>query len=269
MTLRDQSCFKDLADELKRFTKGRRIIEIVNTGNWGDGLIHAGQREFLTDIGITPIRISVNKLNSKSRAKRFFLSHVVASRAIITGNGAFREFYERPKQLAEAAKNFSKVLVMPSSFPFAPDFDPAHTILWRRDKGESVDAVPDAKFCHDMAFYLNPKPRVATKEIGHLFRVDVEKDDFPLPADNIDISNEGTHNSDHEAFLDRVGTFHVIHTNRLHVGIGAALLGREVHLYGKQTRKVRSIYDTSLKPFYKNVHFHEDPPGEDVLGTIE
>lgn len=267
MTLRNEDCFADLARDLKDFARGRRIVEIVNTGNWGDSLIHAGQREFLDDIGMSPIRIPVNRLNKKSSLSRFLLSRFVADKAIITGNGAFREFYDRPAQLIETAAIFSNVLLMPSSYPFVPGFDPARTRYWRRDRLESVDAMPDANFCHDMAFYLDPKPRVATKDTAFFFRVDVEKDDFELPAQNVDLSNEGTHATDHNKFLDRIGEYNTIHTNRLHVGIGGALLGREVHLYGSRTRKVRSIFETSLKPFYSNVFFHSGAPDPNVLGT--
>lgn len=266
MTLRNEACFADLEKDLKDFSRGRRIVEIVNTGNWGDGLIHAGQREFLDNIGLSPIRIPVNKLNKKSSLSRFFLSRVVAKNAIITGNGAFREFYDRPAQLIEAATNFSNVLVMPSSYPFVPAFDQERTRYWRRDQVESVDAMPEASFCHDMAFYLDPSPRVAKRDTAYFFRIDVEKDDFELPAQNVDLSSEGTHATDHNRFLDRIGEYNVIHTNRLHVGIGGALLGREVHLYGSLTRKVQSIFKTSLKPFYKNVYFHSGAPDPNVLG---
>lgn len=265
MTLRDRPCFKMLGEELREFCRGRKIVEIVNTGNWGDSLIHAGQREFLKDYGIAPIRITASRLNKRGRAFRFILSRLIASRAIITGSGSLWEFYERPKEFAIAASNFSKVLIMPSSYPSVPAFDPFRTIFWRRDERESADVMPGAQFCHDLAFYLNPKPRQATIPVGFLFRNDIESSDFPLPAGNLDLSNEGTHKSDHEVFLDRIGAYEVIHTNRLHVGIGAALLGREVHLYGSRTKKIRSIFETSLLPNYKNVYFHYDPPAFDKL----
>lgn len=266
MTLRDEACYEELAESLREFTSRNRIVEVVNTGNWGDSLIHAGQAAFLKDIGITPFaRISIMDWKSKAPWKphvwkRVVLSKTLARHVIFTGCGAFREFYNRPKQLASAAQSFSRAFIMPSSIPFVPDFDPERTVFWRRDKVESLEAMPQAQFCHDMAFYLQPKPRKAVKKVAAMFRVDVEKASFELPQNNVDLSNEGNHDTDHEGFLDRIGEFEVIHTNRLHVGIAGALLGREVHLYESRTRKLESIFETSLKPFYKNVFCHSTPP---------
>lgn len=260
MTLRDQPCYSELADELKSFARGRRLVEIVNTGNWGDALIHAGQAQFLQDIGIEPWRFSIFTLKKMNRYKLMLLSKVLCPRAIVTGNGAFQPFYERPRELIDVTRSFSRVLIMPSSFPIVPNFDPNRTIFWRRDEVDSQANLPDAPFCHDMAFYLNPRPRKPIKRIGVFFREDIEQGAYNVPEGNIDLSGQGTHETDHEHFLDRIGECEVIFTDRLHVGIGAALLGREVHLFGSRTNKIRSIFETSLKPFYQNVFFQTDPP---------
>jgi hypothetical protein len=260
MTLRSEPCFRELGEAVRSFAEGRRIVEIVNTGNWGDALIHAGQAQFFRDNGIEPWRFSIFHLRGMPRPKLFVLSKILARRAVVTGNGAFREFYSRPKDISEVARNFSRVFIMPSSFPLMPNFDLSKTELWRRDCSESLSLVPQAKFCHDMAFYLNPSPRHPTKETGLFFRTDVEQDDFEIPQGNCDLSAKGTHSSDYQAFLNRVGEYEVIYTNRLHVGIAGALLNREVHLFGSRTNKVRSIFDSSLKPFYSNIHYHAEPP---------
>jgi exopolysaccharide biosynthesis predicted pyruvyltransferase EpsI len=260
MTLKDQPCYSQLADELKSFARGRKLIEIVNTGNWGDSLIHAGQAQFLKDIGIEPWRFSILKLKRMHRHKLMLLSKVLCPRAIVSGNGAFQPFYERPKQVVDVASFFSRVLIMPSSFPIVPDLSPDRTVFWRRDQVDSLASLPDSPFCHDMAFYLSPRPRKPIKQIGIFFREDIEKGDYSIPVGNIDLSNQGTHETDHERFLDRIGEYEVIFTDRLHVGIGAALLGRQVHLFGSRTNKIRSIFETSLKPFYQNVFFHMDQP---------
>jgi exopolysaccharide biosynthesis predicted pyruvyltransferase EpsI len=268
MSLRHQPCFDALAEDLRRFADGEPVVEIVNSGNWGDALIHAGQAEFLSDAGIVVEQVPIARLR-KNTLKHRLLAKLQGPRgkAILTGSGAYREFYDRPDEFGIAASRFSEVLVMPSSYPFRPPLDPARTRFWRRDNVESLEAMPDARFCHDMAFYLQPAPRVATRGIGILFRTDVEKLDIDLPVTNIDLSNEGTHLSDPEKFLDRVGDYEVIHTNRLHVGIGGALLGREVHLYASRTRKLESIFKSSLEPFYENVHCHVAPAEIERLFT--
>ncbi|WP_424965108.1 polysaccharide pyruvyl transferase family protein [Dinoroseobacter sp. S375] len=259
MSLRHQPCFQELADDLRRFAGDDMVTEIVNSGNWGDALIHAGQAAFLADVGISVDPVPIGQLR-KNKFHHRFMAKLRGPRhkAIVTGSGAFRDFYNRPDEIAIAASRFANVFVMPSSFPFRPKLDPERTIFWRRDALESLDGLPEARFCHDMAFYLQPKPRKATKRDGILFRTDIERVDVELPASNVDLSNEGTHRSDIEPFLDRIGDFEVIHTNRLHVGIGGALLGREVHLYASRTRKLESIFKSSLEPFYDNVHYHSD-----------
>ncbi|MEL7300907.1 MAG: polysaccharide pyruvyl transferase family protein [Pseudomonadota bacterium] len=271
MSLRDEACFKDLAGALHAHAGERPIVEIVNSGNWGDALIHAGQREFLRDLGITvhavPIRHFRRANTLKRRVTNFIRRNLGARRAIITGNGAFRPFYKRAEEMALAAQSFSRVLVMPSSLSLVPDFDLARTELWRRDHGESVTGAANAPFCHDMAFYLRPRARRATKKEAFLFRADFEKGDFELPEGSVDLSAQGTHLSDPEEFLDIIGDYEVIHTNRLHVGIGGALLGREVHLYPSRTGKLRSIFEASLQPFYENVHYHDDEADVARLGA--
>ncbi|WP_424969585.1 polysaccharide pyruvyl transferase family protein [Dinoroseobacter sp. S76] len=259
MSLRQQPCFQDLADDLSRFVGGDTVVEIVNSGNWGDALIHAGQAAFLADLGISVEQVPIGQLR-KNTFRHRLMAKLRGSRpkAIVTGSGAFREFYNRPDEIAVAASRFENVFVMPSSYPFRPKLDPERTIFWRRDELESLDGLPEARFCHDMAFYLDPKPRAATKGAGLMFRTDIERLEIDLPASNVDLSNEGTHRTEIETFLDRIGEFEVIHTNRLHVGIGAALLGREVHLYASRTRKLESIFKSSLEPFYDNVHYHSD-----------
>jgi len=259
MSLRDQSCYQDLADDLRRFAQGDTVTEIVNSGNWGDALIHAGQAAFLSDVGVRVDQVPISQLRKNKAHHRLFAKlRGPRGKALITGSGAFRDFYNRPDEFVVAASRFSEVFVMPSSFPFRPGFDPNCTTLWRRDELESLDGAPEARFCHDMAFYLQPAPRDAHLPVGVFFRTDVESPKVALPKSNVDISNEGTHRSDPEAFFDRIGAYEVIHTNRLHVGIGGALLGREVHLYASRTRKLESIFSCSLKPFYDKVFYHPD-----------
>lgn len=260
MTLRNEPCFRELAESVRTFAAGRRIVEIVNTGNWGDALIHAGQAQFLNDIGVEPWRFSIFRLRKMRRHKFYVLSKILSRRAIITGNGAFQPFYERPKELVSVAQSFSRVLIMPSSFLIVPEFSPERTEFWRRDEKVSQANLPTASFCHDMAFYLNPRPRIPTSDNGIFFREDIEKGEYSAPEGNIDLSAQGIHATDYESLLDRIGQYNSIYTDRLHIGIGGALLGREVHLFASRTNKIKSIFETSLKPFYDNVFFHTEPP---------
>ena len=48
-------------------------------------------------------------------------------------------------------------------------------------------------------------------------------------------------------FLSLLAPAAVIHTDRLHVGIAAALLGKEVYLYDNCYKKISAVYEFSLK----------------------
>ncbi|WP_299648656.1 polysaccharide pyruvyl transferase family protein [uncultured Tateyamaria sp.] len=262
MSLRNEQCFQELADGLKELAQGKPMVEILNSGNWGDALILAGQERFFADVGIEVERIRVQKLSKTKRSKELFRRYIKKRRAIFTGSGALRKHYKRPEQFQDAARQFEHVLVMPSSYEFAIDHDPKHMTFWRRDNLESVASMPDARFCHDLAFYLQPAAREVTQEFGFFFREDVERASFDVPEGNVDISAEQTHAFDIEPFFDRVGACKIVHTNRLHVGIAATLLGREVHLYPSVNTKLESIYQASMRPFFDNVVYHDAPSTE-------
>lgn len=270
LTLRDQPCFDALAADIRSFAEGRPLVTILNTGNWGDALVHYGLKHFLSDAGIAAKYLYMSRVKKIRRIWiwRQILTNFGRREALVMGAGAFRDHYPRQEEIAAAARDFSRVVVLPSSFGIVPAFDLSRTTLWRRDSGESAQTVPEARFCHDMAFYLKPQPRNPIRKVGLLFRTDVERAEFDLPPGNIDISNEGTHRSDPERFLDRVGEYEIIATNRLHVGIAGALLGREVHLFGGSNDKVRSIFECSLKPFFENVHFHSTAPDSDFFQRL-
>lgn len=89
------------------------------------------------------------------------------------------------------------------------------------------------------------------------FRKDVEGRDFKKPAGNIDLSyvySYGTHSReavytsayDFLRFIDRYTT---VNTDRLHVCIGAALLGKYVNFYANDYYKCEEIYEYSLRRF--------------------
>jgi exopolysaccharide biosynthesis predicted pyruvyltransferase EpsI len=262
VTLRDERCYKELAEQVREIAQGRAIVEIVNSGNWGDALIHAGQRAFFDQHGIRVKRIFPPRLGSKREILHQIISVFRSKNAIICGGGGIQKIYNRPQQFSIAARNYNHVIIMPSSYPFLPDFDQNRTQFWRRDHLESEAVVPNSLFCHDMAFFLAPSPRFATKELGILFRTDLEKPDAQLSSENIDISNMGTHTSDPEGFFDAVGEYEIIHTDRLHVAVAGALLGREVHIYASKTPKQEAVFHASMAPFYEKVYFHADLPAE-------
>jgi exopolysaccharide biosynthesis predicted pyruvyltransferase EpsI len=117
--------------------------------------------------------------------------------------------------------------------------------------------VPGARFCHDMAFFLDLPPITPVAAQGRFFRTDRESLGQGLPEGNRDISFEGTEVTPIQGFFDAIGQFETVHTDRLHVAIVAALLGRRTHLYANGYHKNAAIFRSSLAPFYPNVSYHE------------
>jgi exopolysaccharide biosynthesis predicted pyruvyltransferase EpsI len=104
-----------------------------------------------------------------------------------------------------------------------------------------------------------------TKELN-AFRLDVEKTTIDIPSDNIDISREFNYDPTmaNETLVKKsvtdiftlIAQFEIINTNRLHIAISAALLGKQVNFYSNSYWKNEAIYDHSIAENFKNVTFH-------------
>lgn len=97
----------------------------------------------------------------------------------------------------------------------------------------------------------------------HAFRTDREQTGVVLPDDNVDISRLfafGTHTEAvaryaTHAFLAYIDRYEEVRTNRLHVCIGAALLGKEVRFYPNSYFKNEAVYEFSLRDRFPNVRW--------------
>ncbi|MCO6449734.1 MAG: polysaccharide pyruvyl transferase family protein [Caldilineales bacterium] len=98
------------------------------------------------------------------------------------------------------------------------------------------------------------------------FRVDGERTDIPLPADNLDLSVEIMLGVRPKALarlvtyelLAFLNNFETINTNRLHLGILSALLGKHVNFFANSYFKNESVYRFSLAQRFPNVHWCGD-----------
>jgi exopolysaccharide biosynthesis predicted pyruvyltransferase EpsI len=111
-----------------------------------------------------------------------------------------------------------------------------------------MEFVPNAVFCHDLAFYLDVKSKKKWSGTGFFFRNDKEGlADRIIPLRNRDLSLEGNEKSDINLFLNVVDEFEIIKTDRLHVAIWWILLDKKVELYSNNYFKNKSIYRSSLE----------------------
>lgn len=263
--------FIRLEETLRDFAGGRKFIYISNPGNWGDGLIRYATKRFFHRNAFDYVSLSFRKA---MKADPEQLKRITGSKEIhmvYGGGGLFIDKYARTAQIPGLVARSDRMLVLPHTFGMSAeklgfrDID----ILFRRDHAGSKEFAPDALFCHDMALSMDPiRSSSEGSGVGFFFREDAEKiKGMELPAGNRDISQEGTESSQITPFLEAIAQFGTIHTNRLHVAISGALMGRRVHLYANSYFKNESIYKASLQGAFPNVSFHRSFAGLDGVGA--
>lgn len=256
------ACFDELAQRLRQIVQGRPILFFINPGNWGDSLIREGSEQFFRHYGFEYKAIRFGDVLKK----RIDLDKEIATIGtnpvmIYCGNGAFSGHYGLPGKIAVLTHKFDTAVILPSTC--AMDIGKlgfsANTTFFIRDKSESAKWLPDADFCHDMAFFLEADPSETGKGEAWFLRDDAERPKgAPLHRKNVDLSRYGRAYSPIGPLFKRIAQFRTIHTNRLHIGISAAMLGKDVRLYSNDYFKIRAIYQASLQPYYPNVQFTQD-----------
>ena len=218
-----------------------------NTGNWGDGLINEGAQHFFSffDIPFKTIR-SLEDLRWPFVRDRLF---------VYGGGGSWCAYWgQGPKKVAIAAKRFRRVIVMPSTYEGA--YDIPGVTLYCRDRFQSLSNNTHAKFCHDMAFFINDFKSTNGNGTGFFFRTDKESAGvIDIPESNIDLSLNGSHKTAVSGFFEQLLPYEIIETDRLHVAIAGCLLGKKVRIYSGGYFKNEAVYHSTLKEFYPQCTF--------------
>jgi exopolysaccharide biosynthesis predicted pyruvyltransferase EpsI len=100
-------------------------------------------------------------------------------------------------------------------------------------------------------------------QVLNAFRTDVEGTAGDVPRSNIDLSEAfaaddmSPASSLHATYwtMSFVDRFEVVRTNRLHIGIMAAMLGKHVELFDNSYGKVRDVFNHSLHDRFPNVRW--------------
>ncbi len=249
-----------LEEVIKEKCKSGPIYYLANPGNVGDSLIRYGAVKFFQDIGL-----NYTDLKSFSRRRPEWWTTLLYPKGtlIFGGGGAWCDLWNHEDLIKKLSKHFKHIIILPSTFEITPSIP--NTTFFCRDKYESKENMPNALFCHDMAFYIDKIEAERGVGEGYFFRTDKESaNKIKLPDSNNDISTKGNHTTPIYAFIDEISKFNVIYTDRLHVSIVACLMGKEVHLYPGSYFKSRAIYLSSLKEHFENIHFHDDMDFEEV-----
>lgn len=262
---------------------GSRAIYMPNPGNIGDGVIALGSWHLLESWGLDfPIAHFEDDLCE--------YDHL-----IFGGGGGLVSglYYEPQKWILDFLVKGGSVTILPSTIVglgelFAPYADRLE--IFTREK-ESFSSLIEAGFpakrahlCPDMAFGLDPgwlkrfSDRPARGELS-AFRGDGEAlwreaQDSPL---NVDVSlfingmwwHDRENTTDAVARLARyLASYRTIRSDRLHVSILAALLGRQVEMHPGVYYKNAAVHAYSLSSF-RNVTFHAEPPKPTKLSDDE
>lgn len=264
-----KAAFDGLAEQIRRQAGGKPILYLVNPGNFGDALIGFGATLFFEDYGFDVQRILLSTRWLKLRSALVNLSTQPSGGNLLVygGSGAWCKATFLAQRVVRLNALVSKnILVLPSTYEDIRP--PAEVTAYARDRFESLDKIEPGLFCHDMAFYMAlvdpdrilPNRRPPGKRLGLFFRVDNEARPHgfaDLPG-NHDLSAHGSERSDPSAFLRHLDDYEIVATDRLHVAIGAAILGKQVAIATGNYFKIRAIYDSSVAPYFANCSLKTD-----------
>lgn len=241
-----RSTFENLAKRILQICEGRTIDYIANKGNWGDSLIREGTLRFFADFQIPFRELGHGETYTATRD----------TVSIYGGSGAWCRFWNHGEPLVRRlAQYYRHVIVLPTTYEY-PCAIPNVTFV-ARDRFEGLKAIPQAIFCHDMAFFLDHQTSNSGEGIGLFLRMDKEstRGSVELPPQNCDLSLYGHQHSDVRPFFDRISQYQTIVTDRLHVAIAGHLLGRTVYLLENGYFKNRSVYLSSMSQCSKTSFF--------------
>jgi exopolysaccharide biosynthesis predicted pyruvyltransferase EpsI len=211
-------------------------------GNIGDELIYAGTRQLLS-------RLPYKEVGVRQ------LAGVSGHTALVTGGGCWcAPYHDAVDHLRAIEATFERVIILPSSFDVAvpsvkTTLAATKALVFARER-VSFDGIRqfcDARIAYDCAFYFDYRPYLRRGE-GTLvaFRADRESARNVLPKGNRDISRSCSGLDD---WLWTIARHADVKTDRAHVMIAAAMLGKAVEYCTSSYHKVPAIADYALKSF--------------------
>jgi len=191
-------------------------------GNLGDHLIDAGTERLLTEV-------------PHQTVWRHGLEHLEGDLLVINGSGGWCSYWwQTIRRTLDYARGFERVIVFPSTFELAEPIvrnivettDASPLFAREQVSYEDVYAVrPDVYLAHDPAFFLDyGSYRRAGRGVLKAFRTDKERE-REHEQGSVDISLTC---SSLEDWLGWIADAKEVHTDRAHVMIAAALMGKTV-----------------------------------------
>ncbi|UIY43252.1 polysaccharide pyruvyl transferase family protein [Methylobacterium radiotolerans] len=244
---------------------------LPNGGNLGDALLNIGGYQLLRSLNWAP-RVVAN----------YQPDDLIGVRGVVlAGGGNWKEgYYEsHVRHLRSFLEAGGKLIVLPSSFDgFISYFSKyaSQITLFARERTSlgHLIAVPELKervfLCPDLAFAVeHPRFQALAERRGdgtlYALRTDVEAKGLCVPPENFDISSlwNGQAWASESACLEPIlaaseliSQYDIVHTDRLHISILSAMLGRTVVMKPNSYFKNRGVFEYSLSTL-PNVTFWE------------
>jgi len=242
-----------IVSELFNKLKGETLYYKPNPGNGGDALTAAGEFKLFDD----------HNLDIKFITDEEY-SYLDGKIVMYAGGGNLvKEYNNCATFISKVHDRVKELIVLPHT---VNGHEELHDLAFHLD-ASSYDLKH--MLTKSNALYLKQKViNVFTKSkssVLNAYRMDVEKTDMEIPPNNIDVSIKINHSSKmypksivHKTTRDIfqfLNKYDSINTNRLHIAVACALIGKKVNMYGNSYYKNEAIYNYSLKDKYPNVKF--------------
>jgi GT2 family glycosyltransferase len=220
------------------------FVLVRSIGNLGDQLIAAGARRLFADIDYRETSID-EAVRSRGAT------------AVLMGSGAWcAPFHEiMPAALTALAARYERLVVLPSSFDVSVSavrraVERSGAVIFARERESlrQIATLCDARLAHDTAFFFDFSPYARSGSgVLRAYRNDAEATGHsPIEASSRDISTEL---GSLDEWLWTIARHEEVHTDRAHVMIAAALLGKRVEIHPSTTHKVTAIAQYALADF--------------------
>lgn len=275
------SSIAESRQKLLREISGSPDVTFIRAGgNIGDDLIHAGTRRLLAGVFYEEIKLRKRRKEEVSgpRGVRRLLpgafhketkiprhrevgigglGGVRGHTALVTGGGAWcRPFHGTwPVVLPLIERRFEKVIVLPSSVDTSVEDvrealarTKALVFARERESYRQLRELCRAEIAHDCAFFFDFTPyRCRGEGLLTAYRTDAESSaGGRVPPDNNDISRSC---DSLDQWLWTIARHEVVETDRAHVMIAAAMLGKKVRYRPSSYHKVPEIAGFALEGF--------------------
>jgi len=228
------------------------VTFITGRGNIGDHLIHAGARRLLAGVPYKEVQIWRDRKEGIRG-----LDRLGGHTALVTGGGGWCKPFHWlwPEVFPRIEELFERVVVLPSTVDTS--FGPVREVLSEtkalffareRESYRQLQELCQTGIALDTAFFYDfgPYKRHRSEGLLRAYRTDAEAAGGRIPRGNDDISLTC---ATLDEFLWRIARHQAVETDRAHVMIAAAMLGKEVRYRATNYHKVPAIADYSLKGF--------------------